>query len=822
MIAGRWSIAASTLLAITAAARAGDGATVENAEIVRLEVYPPTVSLTTVRDVQRLIAIAIDEAGLARDVTGELTIEIADPALARRDGAMILPLADGTTTIRVECRGQMREIPLTVTGAGAERPVSFRLDVIPVFTGAGCNTGGCHGSARGQDGFRLSLFGFDPDGDWDRLTHQIAGRRIDLAFPEASLMLRKATGAVPHTGGRRFKDDSAMYETLRRWVAAGVPNDAPGVARVTGIELYPPPPAIVLGGAGRTLPLVVVASYSDGALRDVTDLAVFRTNNDVSVKVSRDGVVSSHEPGEAFITASYDTFTVGSPFIVLADDSTFVAHDPADGGPVPASDLDELVAAKLSKLRINPSPLCTDEQFIRRVYLDVIGLLPPPEAREAFLTDEAPDKRARLVEALLKRREFADLWVMQWAELLQIRSNQQISEKAALLYFEWVRNSIAGNVPIDRMVREILTATGGTFTNPPTNFYQNQADTLVLAENVAQSFMGIRIQCAQCHNHPFDRWTQDDYYGFAAFFPQVGRKRGEDPRETIVFDRRGGEVNHPVGNRVMAPTFLGGETPDLRGRDRREVIAEWLTSKDNPWFARSFANRVWAHFMGVGIVEPVDDFRVSNPAANDPLLDALAAKLTAYDYDFNRLVYDICTSRTYQRSTSINESNAHDERNFSRALVRRLRAETLLDIVCQVTDAPEKLKGLPLGARAVQIADGTTSNYFLTTFGRARRESVCACEVMREPSLSQALHLLNGETVNRKITQGDVVGQLLARAGSPPAALSELYVRCLARAPTEAEQAVLATELEGGADPKIILEDLFWAILNSREFIFNH
>ena len=391
-----------------------------------------------------------------------------------------------------------------------------------------------------------------------------------------------------------------------------------------------------------------------------------------------------------------------------------------------------------------------------------------------------------------------------------------------LRYYDWLKERIANNVSIDKLVQELLSSQGGTFTNAGTNYYQNETDTLKVAENVAQVFMGMRIQCTQCHNHPFDRWTMDDYYSFAAFFSQVGRKQGEDPREKIIFNKRSGEVRHPVGNRVMRPKFLGGEFPDTKGKDRRAVLAQWLASADNPYFAKNLANIVWAHFFGRGIIHEVDDVRVSNPAVNPELLNALAERFTEYQYDFKKLVRDICTSRTYQLSTKTNETNETDLHNFSHASLRRMRAEILLDVISQVTNTKNKFRGLPLGARAVQISDGNTSNYFLSTFGRAKRETVCSFEVKMEPNLSQALHLLNGDTLHSKITQGKVVEQLLATEKQKGEVIEDLYVRTLARKPTEKEKAALNAILTEQKDNKQGLEDTFWALLNSREFVFNH
>ncbi len=411
---------------------------------------------------------------------------------------------------------------------------------------------------------------------------------------------------------------------------------------------------------------------------------------------------------------------------------------------------------------------------------------------------------------------------MKWAELLTIRSSNQVSKKSAFLYANWLTAQIQENVPLNKMVQELLGASGGTFKNPPTNYYQIERDTLKTAENVAQVFMGIRTQCAQCHNHPFDRWTMDDYYSFAAFFSQIGRKRGEDYRETIVFNSGGGEVKHPVGGRVMPPKFLGGEQPDVKGKDRREALAAWLASPNNPYFATSVANRVWDHFFGIGIVQPVDDVRVSNPASNPELYEALGEKFTQYNYDFKQLVRDICNSNAYQRSTQRNASNESDELNFAHSRIRRIRAESLLDCISQATDTKDKFPGLPLGSRAVQVADGQTSTYFLTTFGRSTRNTVCSCEVKTEPTLSQSLHMINGDTIEGKIRNGGFIQAQLKEGKTPDHVVESIYIRCLCRKPSAEELAKLNAAVAEEKTPQAALQDIFWAVLNSREFMFNH
>ncbi len=804
----------SLQLAISATAAAPASAPSERG-LTALHVYPSQVALTTMRNAQTVVVQAEYADGITRDVTDKAAWKVDREDLVSREGNKFIPKADGDAKLTVTFETASADVPISVKQATVDPPISFKLDVMPVFMKGGCNSGSCHGSARGKDGFRLSLFGFDPDGDYYRLTREQPERRIDLSIPDECLLIDKATGQVPHSGGSPTKKGDPLYATLLRWLESGAPADPGAVPTIDKLEVYPT--TALLDGTGETQELTVRAKYSDGTDRDVTNLAVFLSSNDNAATVSKEGKVTAANRGEAFIMARYEKQTVGVPFLVLPKALEFQWKD------VPANNyIDELVYEKLRRLRIQPSELCTDAEYIRRVSLDVCGVLPTSAEADKFIADADPAKREKLVDTLLARKEFVELWVMKWSELLQIRSNQIVSYKAALLYYNWLQEQIANDVPIDAMVKKLLSAQGGTFSNPATNYYQEEQDRLKISENVAQVFMGMRIQCAQCHNHPFDRWTMDDYYSFAAFFAQIGRKAGSDPRETIVFNSGGGEVNHLVGGRAMPPKFLGGAVPDCTGRDRREVLAEWLASADNPFFARNLSNIVWAHFFGRGIVNEVDDVRVSNPPVNGPLLDALAQHFTEYKYDFKRLVRDICTSRTYQLSTMMNDTNSFDERNFSHATLRRIRAELLLDCISQATETKDKFTGLPLGARAVQIADGNTANYFLTTFGRASRETVCACEVKMEPNLGQALHLMNGESVHAKVKDGGVVKRLLDEKKSPAEIVSELYLRCLSRRPTEDELKQIDTQLAAEKNSQAALEDVFWALLNSREFLFNH
>jgi hypothetical protein len=787
-----------------------------NARLDALACYPPAIQLNSAKARQPIVVQAIYADGVTRDVTSRAKCSIASPQLASVAHAIVAPISDGRTELRVRFAGRSLTVPVSISQAKVPPPVSFRHDVMPVFTKAGCNAGACHGTSRGKDGFHLSLFGFDPDGDYFRLTREQIGRRINLAIPNESLIIQKALGNVPHTGGVRFTTNSGLYKTLVTWLDAGAPQDATNVSRLDGIAIFPK--SAVMEGSNSLQRFIVRAHYSDGADRDVTPLAVFISNNDASAKVAEDGTVSAGQRGEAFIQARFGEFNVGAQVIVVP------RNLPYQWPEVPARNyIDAAVYAKLKKLRLTPSAVCDDATFLRRACLDLTGQLPTPEEVGTFLADKSAGKRDQLVDDLLSRKAFIELWVMKWAELLEIRSHDNIVyPKAALVYFEWLRNQMLAGVPLDQIVRSLLTASGSTLRDPAANYFAMEPNTQKLAENTAQVFMGMRIQCAQCHNHPFDRWTLNDYYGFNAFFAQVGRKPGDDPREAVIFDRASGEVKHPVTGAVLRPKFLGGDVPEIRNETRREVLARWLTSPQNPYFARNIANLLWAHFLGRGIIEPVDDVRISNPPSNPELLDALAAKLIEYHYDFKKLVRDICTSRTYQLDTRPNKTNATDERNFARASVRRLRAEVLLDCISAVTETQDKFPGLPRGAKAVEIPDGNSSDYFLTTFGRASRATVCSCEVKVDPNLSQALHLLNGDTIQNKIEQGGVVRSLLKRGETPEQIIANLYLRCLGRAPTAVESAKLKGFFKNGAAPDRVLNDVFWSLLNAKEFVFNH
>ena len=787
------------------------------------EVFPADVNLTTARDRQSLVVRITEPTGVHRNVTAEAKFTVANPAMAKVVNGVVLPLADGTTTLKVEFGGKSTEVPVKVGEAQVDPLVSFRNDVMPVFLKSGCNAGGCHGQSRGKDGFMLSLFGYDPEGDHFRLTREMVGRRINLAIPEESMLITKNIGAAPHTGGKLFTKDSEIAKTLLRWLEAGAPNDPAGkdgkpwAPECTKLELLPK--TLVLESPGETFKITVRAHYADGTDRDVTDLALFLTSNEGTAKLEKDGTIITGQRGEAFVMARFDTHTVASQVIVIPKKLQFTFPAVEERNFV-----DQLVDQKLRNLRMLPSETCNDETFLRRASIDITGLLPTSAEVKKFVDEKDAAKRSKKIDELLAKNEFVDLWALKWSELLQVRTgdnNQGGGYKATLSYYTWLHEQLAKNVPINEIAQQLISGSGSNLENPQANYYQLEQDPLKLAEDTAQAFFGIRIQCAQCHNHPFDRWTMDDYRGFVAFFTQIGRKNGEDPRERIIFNRGDGESKHPIGDRVVPPKFLGGEAPDTKGKDRREVLATWIASPENPYFPRHIANLIWAQYMGRGIVEPVDDVRVSNPASNPELLDALAKKIVEYNYDLKKIVRDVCNSRTYQLTTRPNETNALDERNFAKATIRRMRAEVLLDTITQVTETKDKYKGLPAGARAVEVADGKTTSYFLTTFGRSSRDTICSREEVG-PTLSQALHLLNGTTIEGKIADGGVVKKLMTLNLAPREIAEELYLRCFGRKPSEQELLKLEPNWGVTEEQPKVYTDIFWSLLNAKEFMFNH
>jgi hypothetical protein len=697
-------------------------------------------------------------------------------------------------------------------------PISFRLEVMPTLTKAGCNTGACHGSAQGKDGFQLSLFGFDPEGDYYRLSREMPGRRIQLAAPSESLMLKKALGTVQHTGGNVISRQSPAYQTLLQWLQQGAPDDP--AEQITFRHLAIEPATLTLNGSQQKQNLRVWATMSDNTKREVTALIRWTSSDDQIAKISPQGEVVSGDSGEALIMARCTTATAAISVVVIP------SRPSTSNYGEPKQRIDQLVVQKLALFKIPVSPICDDDTFLRRATIDCAGRQATEKERQSYYAWPVEQRRENLIDELLKSEAFSRLWVMKWSELLGMSSADQnkMSFKSVQLYGDWLRQAIHEDRPWDLMVRQLLTGSGGTFEFPQTNYFRQETDPLKMAENVAQVFMGTRIQCAQCHNHPFDRWTMEDYYGFAAFMGRIGVKNGRDPREKIIVDKSNGEVKHPLTNKPVPPRFLGGEQPELQPNQRRQKLAQWLTAPENPWFAKHMANMIWAWFMGRGIVEPVDDVRLSNPPSNEALLQYLAKVFKDHHFRIRPLVKEICLSQTYQRSSSTVADNEVDERYFSHAPIRRVRSEVLWDMLCQATDNPQKLPGLPKGESATALIDGKLSDHFLKTFGRASHQSVCSCEVVTEPNLSQALNLLNGDMVQASLEKSGLIAKYL-KTFSPEETFQKLTWKAYNRQPSAEEveyfkQQIDTTPPLSSVAIKEILEDFYWAMLNGREFAF--
>jgi hypothetical protein len=716
--------------------------------------------------------------------------------------------------------------------------ISFRNDVMAVLSKAGCNQGTCHGNQNGKNGFKLSLRGQDPEFDHAALTRDTLGRRVNPQRPAESLILLKATAAMPHEGGRRFPVESPEYELLARWIAAGVPLDHSRAPQLTKLEVTPLESILV--EPIEQVSLRVQATFSNGRVRDVTRLAVYEPSNQ-NVTVTPEGTVqraSGIGPGvkETAILVRYlnKQAVVQLAFVPARPDSVGLETPEANF-------IDRHVFAKLRSLQLQPSDLCSDHVFLRRAYLDLLGLLPTAADARQFLNDPRPDKRARLIDRLLERPEFAEFWALKWSDLLR-NEEKTLDRKGVQVLHEWLRRSIADRMPMNELARELVAARGSTYSNPPANFYRALRDPQVRAETVAQVFLGVRLQCAKCHNHPFDNWTQNDYHSLAAFFPRVQYKILENNRkdrldthefdgEQIVWMAREGEVRHPRTGEPMRPLFLGAATPEFGpSADRLQPLADWIAHPDNPFFARTQVNRIWYHLLGRGIVDPLDDFRPSNPPVNKPLFDALTQDFVQQGFDLRHLVRTIMNSRTYQLAAAPNETNREDDSNFSHALIRPLQAEQLLDALAQVTDTPVKFNGYPLGLRAAQIPGveavrprdqrPTAGDQFLRTFGKPVRSLACECERGDDTTLGQAFQLTSGPLLNDLLTHAENrLGRLLSANMADAALVEEFYLTALSRPPTEREQQAGVAYLQRAKDRRAALEDLVWGLVNAKEFL---
>ncbi len=760
-----------------------------------------------------------------RDLTHFAEYSFETPDVAVIQDGMLLPKKDGVTVLVVKAGGQTVKVPVIVKNFAQPHPISFRSELIASLNVGGCNAGACHGTPSGKNGFRLSLRGYDPEADFIQLTRDVLGRRTAALNPDQSLMLQKALGRVPHEGGQRFGVGSVPYQMISGWIAEGLKDDPPTRAGIHKVEVIPGDRVLV--HPARWQQLAVRAYFADGTTRDVTPLSVF-TSSDTSVAdVNRDGLVEFKQAGEAAILVRYLDNMLTIRLMHLKPREGFAWSNPPEHNFV-----DKHVLQKLKLMNILPSDLCTDQEFLRRAYLDVCGVLPTPEEAQAFLASTEPNKRAKLIDQLLERPEYADFWTLKWADVF--RSSRKAIQLAGVHKFQkWLRENLVENRPFDEMVREILTAEGSTFANPPANYFRVARDPTNLAETTAQLFFGIRMQCAKCHNHPFERWTQDDYYSLAAFFARVKQKkdpsdeanRGPQPAGAeLIFLDRAGEVTQPRTNKTSQPKFLGGATaPVSPEQDRREVLAAWLTGGENPFFARSVANRIWYHLMGRGIVDPVDDFRDSNPASNEDLLNALAKDFVDHKFDMKHTIRTIMLSRTYQLSVQTNESNKEDGKYFSHAVTKLHTAEQLLDAICSATAVPEKFPGLPLGTRATQLPDGEVNHVFLKTFGQPARELACECERESDSNLAQALQLINGPTIHEKLrSANNRIGQLLAQKKPEAEIIAALYLATLSRTPMPEETKKLLDHVAQAQDKRKAWEDVQWVLINSKEFLFRH
>lgn len=720
---------------------------------------------------------------------------------------------------------------LSVSAARAAAP-SFRNDIMAVLSKAGCNQGTCHGNANGKNGFRLSLRGDDPDFDLASLTHDMLGRRIDRLLPETSLLLLKATAAIPHEGGKRFSRDSLEYQLLARWIAGGLPADAVTAPRVEKLTVTPSEQ--VLFEPEGEAQLRVQAIFSDGSSRDVTRLAVYEPTAS-TVAVTPEGLVRRVQRGETAILVRYLNQRTAVQLAFMPTRPEFRWPETPE-----ANFVDHHVFTKLRSVRIAPSPLASDAVFLRRAYLDAIGLLPTVGETREFLNDPRSDKRARLIDRLLERPEFADFWALKWSDLLR-NEEKVLDAKGVQVFHHWIRQSIAERKPLNEFARELIAARGSTYSEPAANFYRALRDPQTRAEAAAQVFLGVRIQCAKCHNHPFDRWTQDDYYSLSACFARVRYQLIDNRRndrldthefigEQIVWQDRDGEQIHPKTGAAVRPRFLGADALPAADADRLQALADWVARPDNPYFARAQVNRVWYHLFGRGIVEPNDDFRASNPPANGPLLDALARDFIDHRFELRHLVRTIMNSRTYQLSATPNETNRDDEANCSHVLVRPLHAEQLLDALAQVTGVPVKFNRYPLGLRASQVpavhtirpreGRATDAERFLKQFGKPERLLSCDCERSADATLGQAFQLISGDMINRMLSQPDNrLGLLLTAGKSNREIVEEFYVAALCRPPTANELTATVGLTEKSSQRRAALEDVVWGILNAKEFL---
>lgn len=781
-----------------------------------LVVSPTTVSLRTPESSQQMLVTSKDASGRFVDVTREANFKIDGKVARVEAGGVIRPASEGSSKLLIEFNGDRVEVPINITGLAEPAPVSFRNEIIPILTKSSCNSGGCHGKAEGQNGFKLSIFGFDAEADHASLVKEGRSRRVILTQPEESLLLKKGTSETPHGGGRKIMSGSYRYKRMLRWIQEGANFDAAdsAVGRIMRVEVEPTDSVLLSGGQQQ---LRVTAIDSEGVRLCVTSEAEYESNATSIAETSRNGLVHATDvPGQAAILVRYLGHVAVCRITVPQPDVTFAR-------PPESNFIDGHVWNQLAKLGIGPSGLADDAEFMRRVFLDTIGTLPTPAEARTFLESKAADKRRKLIDQLLDRPEYADYWTMKWLDIL--RADQlTITPQATVAMQRWLRDSFRHNKPFDQLATDLLLAEGNTQVKGPAAFYKILAKPDEASRSISQLLLGVRIECAQCHHHPSERWSQADYTGLAGFFTGLKVKRLPDSGESVTF-RGGVDLKHPRTDEIVPARALGAEPADFTGiTDRRRKLAEWMTSPDNEFFAKAIANRIWAHYFGRGLIEPVDDIRDTNPASNEPLMRALVRHMIEVKFDLKAYTRTVLNSRTYQLASATTESNHSDAQNFSHASFKAMPAEILLDAICQTTGVSEKFNGWPEGYRAIQIWDNRMPSYFFRIFGRPARVSVCECERSNQPSIAQSLHLLNSPEIMAKIQHRlGRVRKLSSSTATPDEVIEELYLASLSRFPNDNEKNLMRSVFaESANDRQAAIEDILWALLNSKTYIFNH
>jgi hypothetical protein len=797
----------------------GDPGQLESIEVETGRLADGEVGLAGRDSYQQLIVTGHYSSGQQRDLSRDVQYTLSESGIVEVDeSGFVTPVSEGAVDIHVQAApGIDTSLSVRVTHIEQDLPVNFANEIVPIFTKYGCNGGGCHGKSGGQNGFRLSLLGFEPTEDYEYLVKEARGRRLFLSAPDQSLLITKAIAQLPHGGGQRIDPESPAHRLLRRWIEQGAPYGSEEDPVVTQIDIHP---VERIMGRNADQQLSVVAHYSDGSTEDVTRMTQFDSNDTEMAEVSVTGLVATSElTGSVAVMARYQGH-------VAVFRATVPLGIPVEDLPASRNYIDDEVFGKLTALGLPPSPISDDATFLRRITVDLAGRLPTLEESEEFLTDSNPEKREVLIDRLLDSTDYADYFANKWSAILRNKRKTPQDRRATYAFHAWIRDSFLENRPYDQFVREIVASSGQADLNPPVAWYREVNDQAAQVEDTAQLFLGLRIQCARCHHHPFEKWSQQDYFGFSAFFAQVGKKKGTQPALDRIHHRPGiAQAKNPKNDEMVKPTGLGGETLDIPAHeDPREALADWMSDPENPFFAKALVNRYWKHFFGRGLVDPEDDMRVTNPASNPQLLDALAQDFIDHQFDLKHLIRTICNSATYQLSAEPNDWNRDDKQNFSRYYPKRLNAEVLLDAINQVTNTSTNFGGIPVGTRATQLPDNGFNSYFLTVFGRPESSSACECERSSEANLAQSLHLLNSAEIQGKLTAGDGRAATLGADTEREhrGKIRELYLLSFSREPSEEELSIAVEHLEKTGDAKQAFEDIVWALLNTKEFLFNH